>query len=330
MEFMGNRKIENFAELWLLCRNAIRVRRMSRRTEEAYQYYIRDFLQFHNNRNPENMGAEEVRAYLTHLAVRKNVAASTQNVAFNALLFLFRSVLDQEFPDISHVVRAKRTPKLPVVLSKHEVQLLLVEMNGAHHLAAALLYGAGLRLIEGLRLRIKDIDFEMNLLHIREGKGNKDRVAVLPRTLVGPLQAHLETTRHFWRREQDMREIPVWLPHALAHKYPRAAHEWKWQFVFPAGKTALDPEDGVEKRTHLRDSTLQKSVRRAARSAGLEKVVSPHVLRHSFATHLLEDGYDIRTLQDLLGHTDIRTTQIYLHTMNRPGLGVKSPLDTLG
>jgi integron integrase len=326
---MQNAKYENFGQLWAACRNTMRVRRMSWRTEESYRYYIRDFIQFHHNRRPENMGASEVQAYLTHLAVDKHVAASTQNVAFSALLFLFRAVLEQDFPDISQTVRAKRSTKLPVVLSKHEVQRLLAHMNGPHRLAAALLYGAGLRLIEGLRLRVKDVDFEMNVLRIHDGKGSKDRVGVLPQTLATPLKAHLETMRHFWESEQAVREIPVWLPHALSSKYPRAAHEWTWQFVFPAGKTAPDPQDGIEKRTHLHESTLQKTVRRAAKNAELDKIVSPHVLRHSFATHLLEDGYDIRTVQDLLGHSDIRTTQIYLHTMNRPGLGVRSPLDTL-
>ncbi len=319
----------NVTEFLGFCRDSMRLRRLSLRTEESYIYYIRSFLEFHGKRRPQAMGAPEVRAFLTHLAVEKRVAASTQNVAFNALLFLYRNVLEQPFPDISDVVRAHRPKRMPAVLSREEVTRLLLQLEGTHHLIASLLYGAGLRICEGLRLRVKDIDFKRGLLLIYEGKGDKDRVSVLPQSLVSPLRAHLEGARHVWEAQQSGRAVPVTLPHALTTKYSGAAFEWKWQYVFAASTLSHDPRapDEGEKRHHFHESTLQKALKRAAKKAEIEKNISPHTLRHSFATHLLESGYDIRTVQDLLGHKDVRTTQVYLHVMNKPGLGVKSPLD---
>jgi len=317
------RSTEEFLEE---CRRVMRVRRLSYHTEQSYITYIHRFIHFHKKR-PEQVGAEEVRAFLTHLAVNKNVAASTQNVAFNALLFLYRNVLEVEFPDISGVVRANRPKRLPVVLTKAEVRQLLAHLEGVFHLAAALLYGGGMRVSEVLRLRVQDIHFEKNTLTIRAGKGDRDRVTMLPQTLEAPLRAHLEAMRLRWQTAQNERALPVYLPFALATKYPNAPFEWSWQFVFPAAKPSLDPRDGKEKRHHLAPDLIQRAVKRAAKAANLSAQVSPHTLRHSFATHLLESGYDIRTVQELLGHKDIRTTQIYTHVMNRPGLAVKSPLD---
>ena len=314
-------------DLLALVRAEMRLRHMSYHSENSYVYYVRDFIEWNHKKRPEVMGAIEVKAYLTHLAVDKNVAASTQNVAFNALLFLYRKVLQIEFPDVSGVVRARRPRRMPAVLSMGEVKTLLAHLEGTNHLIASLLYGAGLRLCEGQRLRVKDVDFERGLVMIYEGKGDQDRVSILPASLVPALRAHLELWKHNFEARASETHCPVSLPHALEQKYPAAPFEWKWQYVFPAAKPSIDPQDGRLKRHHFLDSTFQKAVRRAAQRANIEKTVSPHTLRHSFATHLLESGYDIRTVQDLLGHKDVRTTQIYLHTMNRPGLGVKSPLD---
>lgn len=305
----------------------MRLRRMSYHTEDSYIFYIRSYVAFHGRRRPENMGAAEVRDYLTHLAVDKQVAASTQNVAFNALLFLYRHVLEQEFPDISGAVRARRPRRLPVVLSRDEVTRLLAAMEGTHQLIASLMYGAGLRVSEAQRLRVKDVDFDRRLLLIYEAKGDKDRVSMLPESLAERLRAHLRCWEHEWRQAQEAAPVPASVPHALACKYPRAPFEWAWQYAFPARKPALDPRAGDVKRHHFLEDTLQKAIRQATRRIGLGKNATPHSLRHSFATHLLEGGYDIRTVQDLLGHKDVRTTQVYLHTMNRPGQGVRSPLD---
>jgi integron integrase len=308
------------------CRRVMRVRRLSYRTEQSYITYIHRFIIFHKKR-PDQVGAEEVRAFLTHMAVDQNVAASTQNVAFNALLFLYRNVLEMEFPDISDVVRANRPPRLPTVLTRNQVRQLLAHLEGASHLAASLLYGGGLRLSEALRLRVKDVNFEQGVLTIRAGKGDHDRVTMLPQLLEPALRAHLEAMRVRWETAQNERPLPVSMPSALAAKYPQAPFEWAWQFVFPAIKPSLDPRDGQQKRHHLAPDHLQRAIKRAAHQANLSSTVSPHTLRHSFATHLLESGYDIRTVQELLGHKDLRTTQIYTHAMNRPGLAIKSPLD---
>ncbi len=274
----------NLDEFLAQCRDSMRVRRLSLATEKSYLFYIKGFCQFHKRR-PETMGADEVRDYLTHLAVKGQVAASTQNVAFNALLFLFRSVLEVPFPDIADVVRARRPRRLPAVLSMGETKRLLAQLEGTMHLFVSLLYGAGLRLCEGQRLRVKDVDFDRALLLIYEGKGDKDRVAVLPQTLVPMLRAYLETTRHWWEAAQKERPLPVSLPHALDEKYPNAPFEWKWQYVFPATSLATSPDPRAEglKRHHILDDAVQRAVKRAAKQAAIEKTVSPHTLRHAFA-----------------------------------------------
>ena len=303
----------------------MRVRRMSRRTEKSYLYYIEGFLRFHRRR-PLEIGKAEVEAYLTHLAVEKNVAAATQNLAFCAILFLYREFLAVDLEGIA-ALRAKRPKRLPVVLSKNEVRRLLAALNPPYQLMASLLYGSGLRMFELQQLRVKDVDFECGLLILHQGKGDKDRHALLPQTLCEPLRDHLQTARATWEIAQKQSPIPATLPEALARKYPQASFEWNWQYVFVAPKPSLDERDGVFRRHHFLEDTLQKSIKRALQASSITKIATPHTLRHSFATHLLESGTDVRTVQDLLGHKDIRTTQIYLHAMNHPGMNVKSPLD---
>ena len=303
----------------------MRVRRLSLHTETSYLYYIRRFLQFHR-RKPEDMGEAEVEAFLAHLVVHDRVAKATQNVAFSAILFLYREILGIELQGVD-ALRSQRPKRVPVVLSKSEVGRVLEQLESEAHLIASVLYGAGLRLFEGQRLRVQDVDFENGVLVIRAGKGDQDRRAVLPQKLYRPLFDHLDEVKTRWDAAQSENLLPVSLPDALAKKYPGAPFEWGWQYVFPAPKPSLDPLDGILKRHHFLEDNFQRALKRAAQKTNISKNVSPHVLRHSFATHLLESGYDIRTVQDLLGHKDVRTTQVYLHVMNRPGLGVKSPLD---
>ena len=307
------------------CRAFMRVRRMSLRTEASYLHYIRHYILFHK-RKPSEMGEAEVEAFLTHLALHENVAASTQNLAFSSLLFLYREILGLELQGVD-ALRARRSRKVPLVLSRGEVKRLLSHLEPPHHLMASVLYGAGLRLFELQRLRVKDVDFELSLLVIHAGKGDKDRHGILPESLRHLLAEHLDTERLKWEASQREEPLPASMPDALARKYPRAPFEWNWQYVFAAPRPSLDSQDAQRKRHHFLEDTLQRALKKAAQAAGLSKNVSPHTLRHSFATHLLESHTDIRTVQELLGHKDIRTTQIYLHTMNRPGLGVRSPLD---
>ena len=307
------------------CRGYMRVRRLSLKTEESYLYYIRRYLQFHKKR-PQEMAEVEVEQFLTHLVLDNHIAASTQNLAFAALIYLYREILGIELENVA-ALRSRRPQRVPDVLSKHEVQELLAALPDAPRLIASVLYGAGLRLFEGQRLRVKDVNFEGGLLLIRAGKGDKDRHAILPQSLYRPLYDHLNDLKTQWEVWQNEKSLPVSMPDALATKYPGAPFEWNWQYVFPAPKASLDPLDGSEKRHHFLEDTFQRAIKRAALKISCTKRVSPHTLRHSFATHLLEAGYDIRTVQELLGHKDVRTTQIYLHTMNRAGLGVKSPLD---
>lgn len=321
-----NSTAKSVPEFLEACRAFMRVRRLSLRTEQSYLLYIRRYIEFHNCK-PEEMGEVEVEAFLTHLALREGVAASTQNLAFASIIYLYREILGIELHNVS-ALRAKRPTRVPSVLSKTEVSRLLERLVEPHHLIASLLYGAGLRLFEGQRLRVKDVDFDNGLLIVRAGKGDKDRHAVLPQTLYRPLFSHLTINRERWEAAQSQNRVPVSMPDALTKKYPNAPFEWDWQYVFPASKPALDPRDQQLKLHHFLEDTLQRALKRAAKNAGIQKNVSPHTLRHSFATHLLEAGYDIRTLQELLGHKDIRNTQVYLHTMNRVGLGVISPLDT--
>jgi integron integrase len=308
-------------------RTTLRLQHKSLRTEHAYVGWIRRYVRFHEMRHPAELGAEEVREFLSHLATQGKVAASTQNQAFAALLFLYRYVLEQPLPHIEDVVRARRPKRLPVVLTQEEVGAVLQGVEGSLHVAASLLYGAGLRLLECLRLRVKDVDFAARQILVRDGKGQKDRVTVLPDQLREPLEFHLRKVRLL--HEEDIRAGygEVYLPGALATKYPQAPRSWGWQYVFPAAQRSRDPRSGAVRRHHLSESVLQRAVRRAVRKAGIDKPASCHTLRHSFATHLLEAGYDIRTVQELLGHEDVRTTMIYTHVLNRGGMGVRSPLD---
>ncbi len=292
-------------------RTAIRTRHYSRRTEEAYTRWVVRFVRFHGLRHPRELGQEEIRAYLSHLAVRGRVAASTQNQALAALLFLYRHVLGVDLPPVDAVVRAKRPTRLPVVLTRAEVTRVLAEMSGTPRLVAGLLYGSGLRLLEALRLRVKDIDFEMHQVTVREGKGQKDRRTMLPRQLDAGLREHLARVREQHRRDQRDGHGEVHLPFAYDRKNPGAAQSWEWRYLFPARSLSTDPRSGVVRRHHLAESTVQQAVRRAVRAVGIAKPATCHTLRHSFATHLLEDGYDIRTVQELLGHADVRTTMIY-------------------
>ena len=312
-----------------LVRDRIRLKHYSIRTEQAYLDWIRRFILFHGKRHPAEMGKPEVEGFLNDLAVNRNVSASTQNQALSALLFLYKEVLGTELDWMESVVRAKRPERLPVVLTQSEVQAVLAHMDGQQGLLARLLYGTGMRLMEGVRLRVKDVDFQMRQIVVRDGKGEKDRVTMLPEKLVGPIEANLEKARAL--HEQDLREGfgEVYLPYALERKYPNAGREWGWQYVFPAAKRSVDPRSGKERRHHLDEQAVQRAMKQAVRRAGLVKPASPHTLRHSFATHLLQSGYDIRTVQELLGHKDVSTTMIYTHVLNRGGQGVVSPLDRI-
>jgi len=310
-------------------REAIRVRHYSLRTEDTYIDWVRRFILFHGKRHPVELGAAEVAAFLTHLAVERGVAPTTQNQAKSALLFLYRVVLDMQLPWLDEIVAAKDRRRLPVVLTSGEVRALLNELDGTMGLVAALLYGTGVRLLEALRLRIKDVGFERREIIVRDGKGGKDRVTVLPENLVLPLQAQIARAKA--RHDQDLADGfgRVWLPDALALKFPRAPRAWGWQWVFPSAQRSVDPRSGLERRHHLNEASVQKAVVTAARRAGIVKPCTPHVLRHSFATHLLQAGYDIRTVQELLGHSDVSTTMIYTHVLNRGGRGVRSPFDQI-
>jgi integron integrase len=310
-----------------LVRRHVRLRHYSIRTEEAYVSHVRRFVLFHGKRHPSEMGTEEIRRYLSHLASEKNVSASTQNQAASALLFLYREVLGVDLPYVEGVERAKRPARVPVVLTRGEARALLSRLAGAHRLMASLLYGAGLRLMECARLRVKDIDFGYMQVVVRDGKGEKDRRTILPGPLAAPLRRQVSAALRL--HEEDLRRGygKVYLPYALGRKYPDAAAEPGWQWVFPAGRLSLDPRSGEVRRHHASEDALQRAVRAAVRQEGMTKRVSCHTLRHSFATHLLEDGYDIRTIQELLGHSDVSTTMIYTHVLNKGGRGVKSPLD---
>lgn len=305
----------------------IRLRHLSLSTEKTYLGWLRDFYRFVQGADPAGLTSKSVRDYLTHLAVERKVAASTQNQAFNGLLFFFRHVLNKDFADMAQGLRAKRKPRLPVVLSRQEVFRVFEHLNGTHLLLARLLYGCGLRLSEGIRLRVRDIDFERGQITVRGGKGDKDRVTVLPESLKMPLREHLEGVLEL--HEQDLaNNVPgVELPGALERKYPNAGREWGWQWVFPSANLSVDPRTKTVRRHHIHPNTLQRQIKQAALAAGLSKHVSVHTLRHSFATHLLESGYDIRTIQQLLGHASVQTTMIYTHVAGKNVLGVRSPLD---
>ena len=307
-------------------RDALRLKHYSIRTENSYVDWIRRYILFHHKRHPAEMGTAEIEAFLTHLAVEEHVAASTQNQALSALLFLYREVLHQD-PGPIDALRARKPKRLPTVLTRDEVQRVIAQMSGTHQLMAKLLYGSGLRLMECLRLRVKDVDFTMRTITVRDGKGGQDRVTILPDSLIPPLQEHLQAVKALHNQDLAQGYGAVYLPDALERKYPNTNKEWGWQYLFPATRLSVDPRSGAVRRHHLDESGLQKAIRQAAQRAGISKPVSPHTLRHSFATHLLEAGYDIRTVQELLGHKDVRTTMIYTHVLQRGALAVRSPLD---
>ncbi|KAA0071137.1 integron integrase [Rhodanobacter sp. T12-5] len=308
-------------------RRVLRLKHYSKRTEMVYVAWIRRFILANGKRHPREMGEAEVEGFLSQLAVQGKVAAATQNQALAALLFLYKQVLGIELPWMEGVVRAKRSQRVPTVLSRDEITRVLARMDGRAWLLASLLYGTGMRLMEALRLRIKDVDFGRNEITIRDGKGGKDRRTMLPRSLVEPLRREIERARLLHEADLLAGFGAVWLPHALARKYPDAPREIGWQYVFPATQRSRDPREGIERRHHVDSPTLSRALKKACRAAEVVKPVSAHTLRHSFATHLLEAGYDIRTVQELLGHKDVATTQIYTHVLNRGGHGVLSPLD---
>jgi integron integrase len=315
--------------LYAQVRAALELRHKSDRTVEAYVAWVRRFVEFHHYRYPAKMGAPEVEAFLSHLASTSKVSSSTQNQALAALLFLYGQVLRQPLAPLEQVVHARRPSRLPVVMTRDEVAKLLARLSGTRHLMASLLYGSGLRLQECVGLRVKDVDLGVRQIMVRRGKGMKDRAAPLPQTLVAPLRSHLVAVRQQHQADVSAGAGYVALPEALAVKYPNAAREWSWQWVFPATRTYVDATSGERRRHHLHETVLQRAVSLAARVAAIDKPVSCHTFRHSFATHLLEAGYDIRTIQKLLGHADLRTTMVYTHVLNRGPLGVRSPLDTL-
>ena len=310
-------------------RAAIRTRHYSLRTEQTYLYWVRFFIHFHHLRHPMDMGAAEVESFLSHLATARDVSASTQNQALAAILFLYKNVLDIELPWMDGITRAKKSTRLPVVLSQTEVAALLRHTSGQTGLIIRMLYGTGMRLMEALRLRVKDVDFDTRIILVRSGKGDKDRVVPLPATLIQPLRDQIAERLKMHHIDQAKGMVDVDLPHALARKYPNAPREWAWQYVFAAADYSTDPRSGAHRRHHVHEKSIQRAMKQAVQAAGINKPASPHTLRHSFATHLLEHGADIRTVQELLGHSDVSTTQIYTHVMGRGAGATISPLDRM-
>ena len=307
---------------------AIRTRHYSRRTEKAYAHWVRRFILFHGRRHPGELGAREVSRFLSHLAVERKVSASTQNQALSALLFLYRYVLERDLPWLDDLVRAKTGPRrLPVVLSREEIRSILANMQGTPALVAKILYGAGLRLMESLALRVKDVDFGQAQILVRDGKGGKDRVALLPMSIADVLELHIQGLKERYRQDAPRGLATVELPHALGRKWPQSGRSWSWQWVFPATGTYVDKTTGERRRHHFHESAVQRAFKQAVLRAGISKRATCHSLRHSFATHLLENGYDSRTIQELLGHKNIETTMIYTHVLGHGVRGVRSPLD---
>jgi len=308
-------------------RDKIRSKHYSLRTEQAYVDWIKRFIHFHGKQHPLRLGVAEVERFLSHLAVAHSVAAATQNQAKSAILFLYREVLGVQLPWLADITQAKVSFRIPVVLTRLEVAQVLSRLKGCHHLIGSLLYGTGMRIMEAMRLRVKDVEFVRREIVVRDGKGAKDRVVMLPRNIESALAAQIGRARELHKSDLSGGYGAVWLPSALARKYPRAEREWAWQYVFPAAKLSRDPRCGRIHRHHLGDQAFQRAMRQALRDAEIAKPATPHTLRHSFATHLLESGYDIRTVQELLGHSDVSTTMIYTHVLSRGGRGVISPLD---
>jgi integron integrase len=309
-------------------RAVARMRHLSIRTEQAYVQWIRRFILFHQKRHPREMAEDEIREFISNLAIEAGITASTQTVALSALLFLYRDVLKQKLPYVSNIERARKPKRMPVVFTREEVKRIFANLEGTHWLIAGLLYGSGLRLMESLRLRIKDLDFTYAQITVRDGKGEKDRVSMLPSRLKEPLMRHLQKVKLLHEEDLAIGYGEVFLPYALARKYPNAPKQWGWQYVFPAARRSIDPRGGGQRRHHFSETSVQKAVRAAMQKAAVVKHGSCHTFRHSFATHLLERGYDIRTVQELLGHKDVKTTMIYTHVLNRGGRGVQSPMDS--
>jgi integron integrase len=310
-------------------RDALRVKHYSARTEDTYVSWVKNFILFHNKRHPRDMGVDEIGQFLTHLAAEKDVSASTQNQAFSAILFLYRHTLHIELDEASLAqFRPQRSKTVPTVLSKGEVRRLFAALMSTPKLIAQVMYGGGLRVMETMRLRVKDIDFDNHQIVVRDGKGENDRFTILPESLIQPLRLHLANVKFIHQKDLSDGFGTVFLPSALEHKYPQANREWYWQYVFPASGLSTDKRTGIHRRHHIHETVIQKAIREAARLAKIDKHVTPHTLRHSFATHLLQSGYDIRTIQELLGHKDVKTTMIYTHVLQRGGLAVKSPLDS--
>jgi len=310
-------------------RREIRVRHLSLRTEQQYVYWIRWFVRHNRGRHPRDMGATEVESFLTMLATERRVSASTHNQALSALLFLYRAVLKQELPWLDRLERPKRPMRLPIVMTVDEVAAALAHLDGQHALLGRLLYGTGMRIMEALRLRVKDVDFARLTLIVRSGKGNKDRALMLPQALVPELRVQLAHSRSIWTRDRADQRPGVEMPEALERKYPRAGESWAWHWVFPQATLSRDPRSGNRRRHHVFDQTFQRAFKRAVMAAAIDKPATPHSLRHAFATHLLQAGYDIRTVQELLGHADVSTTMIYTHVLKVGGMGVRSPLDLM-
>ena len=309
-------------------RDALRVKHYSPRTEDTYLAWVKNFILFHNKRHPREMGVDEIGQFLTHLATENDVSASTQNQAFSAILFLYRHTLHIELDEASLArFRPQRARTVPTVLSRDEVKRLLASLIGTPKLVAQVMYGGGLRVMETMRLRVKDIDFDNHQIVVRDGKGENDRFTILPDSLIQPLRLHLEHVKYIHQKDLLDGFGAVFLPSALEQKYPQVNREWFWQYVFPASDLSMDKRTGIRRRHHIHETVVQKAIREAARRAKIDKHVTPHTLRHSFATHLLQNGYDIRTIQELLGHKDVKTTMIYTHVLQRGGLAVKSPLD---
>ena len=317
---------EDLQKIMNQSRTIIRRKHMSYKTEKSYLYWIKKFIEHYPDSHIQRWDREDVERFLGHLAVHRNISASTQNQAFSAILFLFRNVLKRKLEDVD-ALRAKRSQRLPVVLTRNEIQNILNALFGQNKLIASMLYGCGLRLNEALSLRVKDLDFGQGIVIVRQGKGKKDRITMLPSSLAEELQRHLIEVRRIHLHDLNDGFGEVELPYALARKYPNAPRDWSWQYVFPSHKLSNDPRTGILRRHHIHESTLQRGIKKAAQQINLNKKMSSHVFRHSFATHLLEDGYDIRSIQELLGHKELSTTMIYTHVLNRGGVSVKSPLD---